>query len=92
MDFAENYSCMSVEEIQTAYWNHPVVVYYKKNRETQHKSYVVSDEMSHSPCTVHAIIDKPIPELKLLSPELACSHYWIMDQPANIAIAEVSLQ
>jgi hypothetical protein len=44
MDFAENYSCKSVEEIQTAYWNqtgvtlHPVVVYYKKNGETQHKS------------------------------------------------------
>jgi hypothetical protein len=43
MDFAENYSCKSVEEIQTAYWNqtgvtlHPVVVYYKKNGETQHK-------------------------------------------------------
>jgi peptidyl-tRNA hydrolase len=65
MDFAENYSCKSVEEIQTAYWNqtgvtlHPVVVYYKKNGETQHKSYVVvSDEMSHSPSTVHAFIDK----------------------------------
>jgi hypothetical protein len=33
MDFAENFSCKSVEEIQTAYWNqtgvtlHPVVVY-----------------------------------------------------------------
>jgi hypothetical protein len=46
MDFAENYSCKSVEEIQTAYWNkigvtlHPVVVYYKKNGETQHKSYM----------------------------------------------------
>ena len=83
MDFAENYSCKSVEEIQTAYWNqtgvtlHPVVVYYKKNGETQHKSYVVvSDEMSHFPSTVHAFIDKLIPELKLLSPELSFIHYW----------------
>jgi hypothetical protein len=52
----------SVEEIHTAYWNqtgvtlHPVVVYYKKNGETQHKSYVVvSDEMSHSPITVPSL-------------------------------------
>jgi hypothetical protein len=36
----------------------------------------VSDEMSHSPSTVHAIIDKLIPELKLLSPELSFIHYW----------------
>jgi hypothetical protein len=32
--------------------------------------------MSHSPSTVHAIIDKLIPELKLLSPELSFIHYW----------------
>jgi hypothetical protein len=52
-------------------------VYYKKNGETQHKSYVVvSDEMSHSPSTVHAFIDKLIPELRLLSPELSFIHYW----------------
>ena len=36
MDFAENYSCTAVHEIQTAYWNqtsviwHPIVIYYKK--------------------------------------------------------------
>jgi hypothetical protein len=67
MDFAENYSCKSVEEIQTAYWNqtgvtlHPVVVYYRKNGETQHKSYVVvSDEMSHSPST-SGLADTSIP-------------------------------
>lgn len=92
MDFAENYSCKSVEEIQTAYWNqtgvtlHPVAVYYKKNGETQHKSYVVvSDEMSHSPSTVHAFIDKLIPELKLLSPELI---YSLLDRWTNQPISQ----
>jgi hypothetical protein len=40
------------------------------------KDVVVSDEMSHSPSTVHAFIDKLIPELKLLSPELSFIHYW----------------
>ena len=37
IDFAENFSCRSLDEIQTAYWNqasvtiHPVVAYYRKN-------------------------------------------------------------
>ena len=42
MDFAENFSCRSLDEIQTAYWNqtsvtiHPVVAYYSKNGELCH--------------------------------------------------------
>ncbi|KAK3102947.1 hypothetical protein FSP39_015174 [Pinctada imbricata] len=84
MDFAENYSCKSVEEIQSAYWNqtgvtlHPVVVYFRNPEGVlQHRSFVVvSDEMSHSSNTVHAIIEKIMPELKLLSPDLEFIHYW----------------
>ena len=36
MDFAENFSCRSLDEVQTAYWNqtsvtlHPVVAYYRE--------------------------------------------------------------
>ena len=66
MDFAENYSCKSVEEIQSAYWNmsavtlHPIVVYYKEGSERlKHKSIVmVSDEMAHNSNTVLTFIDK----------------------------------
>lgn len=84
MDFAENYSCKSVEEIQSAYWNqtgvtlHPVVAYYRSEEgKLQHKSFVVvSDELSHSSTTVHAIINTIIPELKHLSPNAEFIHYW----------------
>ncbi|MES9879633.1 MAG: hypothetical protein ABW185_01985 [Sedimenticola sp.] len=67
MDFAENYSCKSAQEIQSAYWNssqvtlHPIVVYYKDTEtdEIMHKSYVaVSDELSHCSSSVLAIMDK----------------------------------
>ena len=67
MDFLENYTCKSAEEIQSTYWNqstvtlHPVVAYYKStdSDEIKHKSYVaVSDTPSHSSSTVLAILHK----------------------------------
>jgi len=89
MDFAENYSCRSLNEPQPAYWNltmvtlHPVVAYYKDNGELKHKSYVVvSDELTHSSSTVCAFLDKIMPELKTLKPELKCVHYWT-DSPSS---------
>ena len=64
MDFAENYLCQSLEEIQSAWWNgamvtlHPVVAYYKDDGgEMQHKSFVfVSDELGHNSTVVLAIL------------------------------------
>ncbi|VDI54169.1 Hypothetical predicted protein [Mytilus galloprovincialis] len=90
MDFAENYQCKSVEEIQSAYWNqtsvtiHPVVVYYKVDEdELLHKSIVViSDEMGHNSATVLSIIDLIIPENKQLLPTVECIHYWT-DSPTS---------
>ena len=46
MDFSENYSCKSVQEIQSAYWNqtsvifHLPVIYYKtaESEELKHKA------------------------------------------------------
>jgi hypothetical protein len=65
MDFAENYICKSIDEIQSAYWNktgvtlHPVVVYFKREKQHQHKSFVfISDEQSHSSSTVITILTK----------------------------------
>lgn len=89
MDFAENFSCRSLDEVQTAYWNqssvtlHPVVAYFKSDGELKHKSMVIiSDEMAHSASTVYAFIDAIIPELKKIDPELLKLHYWT-DSPSS---------
>jgi hypothetical protein len=90
MDFAENYACKSVEEIQSAYWNmsavtlHPIVVYYKSGgEELKHKSIVmVSDEMAHNSNTVLTFIDRVIPEIKKLVPALQKVHYFT-DSPTS---------
>ena len=83
MDFSENYSCKSVEEIQSAYWNqtgftlHPAVIYYRtaQPEELKHKSVVfVSDKMAHSSTTVLTITDKLIPEVKLMNPAYITRH------------------
>lgn len=47
MDFSENYTCNTLEEIQSAYWNasmvtlHPVVIYHRSNDgHMEHSSHV----------------------------------------------------
>ena len=90
MDFAENYSCKTAEEIQSAYWNasqvtlHPIVI-YKKDESGQliHRSFVaVSDSLVHASSTVIAILDKfyslYIPELQ----NVKFVHYWT-DSPTS---------
>ncbi len=87
MDYAENFTCSSVEQPQGAYWNsasvtlHPVVVYLPEGR--QHKSLVaVSNELSHGPPTVYAIIKKFVPEIKNIYAELKHIHY-LTDSPTS---------
>ena len=90
LDFAENYSCRSMEEVQSAYFNqssvtlHPVVAYYRgTSGELIHKSIViVSDEMGHKASTVVAFIDHIIPILKEIDPDLRRIHYW-SDSPTS---------
>ena len=89
MDFAENYNCRLLDEVQTAYWSltsvtlHPLVIYMKQGDELQHQSYVViSDTMTHSSSTVCTFMDAMIPELKKLDPELSKIHYWT-DSPSS---------
>lgn len=57
---------------------HSVVAYFKDDKgDTQHKSYVVvSDEMSYSSSTVHAILEKLIPEIKTLISSIEFINYW----------------
>ena len=90
MDFAENYACKSIDEIQSAYWNmtsvtlHPIVVYYYgTNGSLEHQSHViVSNVLSHSTSTVCAFLDEVIPKLKDIDPELQFIHYWT-DSPSS---------
>ena len=91
MDFAENFTCRSLEEIQSAYWNqtsvtlHPVVVYYRDpgTSEVKHKSVVmVSDEISHSAPTVCAFLDDLMPIVKDILPDCKKIHYWT-DSPSS---------
>lgn len=61
MDFAENFTCRCLDEVQTVYWNQTsvtlnhVVIYYNDGNKLQHKSVVVvSDTSQFSACTVCA--------------------------------------
>ena len=64
MDFADNFACRSLDEVQTAYWNqtsvtlHPVVSHNREWDKLKHKFFVIiSDETHHYASTVCAFID-----------------------------------
>ncbi|CAG2188151.1 unnamed protein product [Mytilus edulis] len=89
MDFAENYSCKSLAEVQSAYWNqtqvtiHPVVVYFRGQSKLEHKSIaIISDELSHSTSTVCTFLDSLIPVLKEICPNVEFVHY-LSDSPSS---------
>ena len=90
MDFAENYSSKSLEEVQSAYFNqtsvtlHPVVVYHKgAEGDLLHRSFIiVSDEMAHKAGTVIKFAKELIPTIKSIDPALETIHYWT-DSPSR---------
>ncbi|XP_069139329.1 uncharacterized protein [Argopecten irradians] len=90
MDFAENYQCSSVEEVQSAYWNaamvslHTMVVYYRPDEDERGmQSYVaISDVLSHNAVSVYAVLLKLIPHIKGLVPNLSTIHY-LTDSPTS---------
>jgi len=90
MDFAENYSCVSLKEIQSAYWNataislHTMVVYSNSNgNSTRVQSHVaVSDVMSHNASSVYTILKKLVSLLKKEHPNLQAIHY-LSDSPTS---------
>ncbi|XP_070579275.1 uncharacterized protein [Ptychodera flava] len=99
MDFAENYSCKTVDEVQSAYWNqvgvtlHPIVVYFRgQDNKLEHQSFIaVSDEMSHSSPTVLAILGKVMPDIKSLVKDIDVVHYWTDSPPVSIATKSYSI-
>ena len=90
MDFAENFTCHYMEEVQSAYYNksqvtiHPMVVHYKNaDGNLDHKSFVgISPDRSHTATQVFGFIKKLVGELKQLLPTLTTVHY-LTDSPTS---------
>ena len=67
MDFAENYSCVAQQEVQSAHWSHnqvtihPTVAYYRCQEEgcedivMEHLIFV-SDDKTHDAAAVHKFV------------------------------------
>ncbi|XP_013401704.1 uncharacterized protein LOC106167464 [Lingula anatina] len=90
MDFAQNYSCKTAEEIQSAYWNssqvtlHPIVIYFRgSDGSLEHRSYVaVSNTLVHASSTVIAILDKLYSMELMELQNVQHIHYWT-DSPTS---------
>ncbi|XP_071956012.1 uncharacterized protein [Antedon mediterranea] len=88
MDFAQNYTCVPMEEVQSAYWNqtgvtlHPIVAYFHDGEIKHHSMVAVSDTRAHNASTVFAILKKLVPKLRGILPELKTIHYWT-DSPTS---------
>ena len=94
-DFAEDYRYRSQEELQSVYWSqtkvtiHPVVAYFKRERERErgetirHQSFVfLTDEPRHDAKFVFALLRSLVSQLTKLIPELEYIHYWT-DSPTS---------
>ena len=83
MDFAENFTCQSLDEIQTVYWNatpvsiHPIDAYVKQQDETPfYRNFVfISDVLNHNSTAVFAILQKAVPVIKSIFPDTTTIHY-----------------
>ncbi len=82
-DFAENYSFVIQDEIQSFHWNnqqcslHPVVIYYKHNGDLQHRSYcVTSEDLKHDVAFVHSVIKVVLEDLKGKCPNVKHIEYF----------------
>lgn len=89
MDFAENFNCLSVEEVQSACWNsemvtlHTQVIYFPKSHTISHSSvYGVSSVLCHNAVAVKAMLRKLIPLIKENYPQLEKVNY-LTDSPTS---------
>ena len=89
MDFAENYTCSTVEEPQKAYWNkdsvslHTMVAYFPDgNAKTIQSCVAISNIQTHNATVVYSILRKVVPLLKEECPNLAKIHY-LTDSPTS---------
>lgn len=86
LDFSENYTCTSYDEVQSAFWNKSMVIaVYFRNEENQliHKSFaVISDELSHNASAILAFIEHVVPIFKELIPTISYIDY-MSDSPTS---------
>ena len=84
MDFAENYQCKSMEEVQSAYWNmafvtlHPAVIYRpdEGDGDLQHENRVyITNDLNHNSAAVVTFVKDLIERIKHENPDVACVHY-----------------
>lgn len=91
LDFAENYSSVTQNEVQAAHFSkkqhtlHPFVVYYRgEDVKVTHKSYcVLTEYLKHDAESVHTFIRELIPQLKELIPGLEKMHIFSDGGPAH---------
>jgi hypothetical protein len=89
MDFAENFTCSALEEVQSAYWTsdqvtlHTSVIYFPSKHNKSHKSIVgVSEVLSHNSSMVYAMIQQLVPMIKEHYSGLTHIHY-LTDSPTS---------
>ena len=77
LDFAENYSFVTQDAIQSSYWTnqqatlHPCVVYYQEGGSLKSKSFcIISDSLLHDVNSVYAFQANLVPLLKEILPQL----------------------
>ena len=82
-DFAENYSFVVQDEVQSFHWNnlqctlHPVVLYYKIDETLTHKSFcIISDDMKHDVDMVHEVQEVVINYVKTEMPQIKKIEYF----------------
>ena len=90
MDFSENWTVSSSDEIQSAYFGkaqitiHPAVVHYLLDNVLVHKSYVlVTDERSHCAPTVVQFMKQLIPRMRDDLPVDVTFVHYITDSPSS---------
>ena len=86
LDFAENYSFVAKDVVQSFHWNnsqatlHPFVVYYKSKVELKHLNLcLISDCLKHDTLAVQAFINKGMPYIKEQLPFVTKLHSSVMD-------------
>ena len=89
MDFAENFTCAALDEVQSAYWTseqvtlHTSVAYFPKTHDRTHKSIVgISDLNIHNAAMVVSMVSSLIPIIKSEYPGLKHVHY-LTDSPTS---------
>lgn len=89
-DFAENYSFVMQDEVQSHHWNakqatiHPFMIYYRDNLQEKHFSFlIISDDLHHDSVAVNLYITKMIEFLTNEKHKTVKKIYFMSDGAAS---------